>query len=611
MYRFFIVIVLFVFNDAFGQHQRFMDSLKKAKIEDRSRVIFGFTESDSDFLNKANNKDIFFNQVEDFAVREKDKSLLSVVELMRRKEREVMSFPRVQRDQKLRDLIKNPNTAKDPFFLGFCYHELGQIYFSNALYDKAFECDLKALEVYEKIGYEKVPNIGKILHEIALHYYFFRDYDEVIRLMKISLKFPAFTPVLGMQRYNNLGMSYMKSGKKDSVDYFFYKGIAIARQYDSDIWEGILSSGLGEYYYNQKDYKKSLALYRKDFDNNNNQGHHTTVKMNATTNMVKVYLKLDSLLQAKRYLDSSEKTLTHLEKMRTDYNNLVHIGDQQQLEIAKKLYFEVKIDYLKKTHDFRAAVQYQDSLMTIRKDIEEKYNSAVGKIASHQLTIQNKELQLLQKKEKQKRQQLYYLASIFAFLTASGIGIFYLYKSKQKKIRQNEILISENKINILEKREAEKELERAKAEIFKFVNKANEHNAVINQLEKELVQLKSLKSEQRSEISDQLQNLKSMKILTDDDWFNFQRLFEAAFPDVMRALKLYSSRITASEMRYLMLSKLELNNKEMAKLLGVSDAAMRVVWNRLRKKLNLSLEDTPLELIKRICEEQHDVTMLN
>lgn len=42
----------------------------------------------------------------------------------------------------------------------------------------------------------------------------------------------------------------------------------------------------------------------------------------------------------------------------------------------------------------------------------------------------------------------------------------------------------------------------------------------------------------------------------------------------------------------------------MARALGVSEAAIRVTWSRIRKKLNGGSEDTPLDLIERIMQVQ-------
>lgn len=592
--------ILFWFTGT-SQHQKLLDSLRPISSYERRRVVFGYAEANADFLSKKESRFFFLKQIRDFAILHKDQALINDVDFMKRKQITVMDFPRIEREKKLIQFINNHDKTTDLFFLGFCYHELGQINFQNGEYARAFENDLKALEVYDKIGYNKVPNIGKVLHEVALHYYFFRDYEEVIRLMNVSLQFPPFSKQLDIQRYNNIAVSYMKMKKYDKASYFFYKGLDLAKKYHSHIWIGILNGNIGELYYKQQDYKASLVHYRQNFEYNNDDLYNV-VKMKSTTNMVKVYVKLDSMQKAREFLNISERIFSRLDTMTISYQKARHLGDQQQLEVAKKQYFEAKIDYLKNAGDFRSAVKYQDSLVKIGKKLEGTYNSAVGMIALHKVAIQKKELQLAQKKQEKEKQQLFYIILISIVVTSGGISYLYLYRSKQKKKRQNERLIKLNRASILEKRKTEQELNATKTEVFLNMNKVNEHSKMIVRLENELVQIKNFETFQKKQIAEVLQKLKTMKILTDEDWHDFQRNFEIVFPEFINALRAYTPAITASEMRYLMLVKLDLSNKEMAGILGVSDAAIRVVWNRLRKKLSLTLEDTPSILIERIMK---------
>lgn len=590
-----------------AQHEQLLDSLKPLTSYERRRVVFGYTESISDSLASKERKEVFFKQVKQFALNENDIDLLKEINFMKKKQISVMDFHRSEREEKLLLLIeKNKNTKHpspdDLFFLGFCYHELGQINFQNGQYAQAFINDLKALEIYQQIGYQNVPNIGKVLHEIALHYYFFKDYHQVIELMRASLKLPPFSKGLDMQRYNNLGMSYMNLGIKDSAVYFLNKGIEAAQKYNSEVWLGLLNGNLAELYYKEKDYQKSYIHFRENFKYNYDQINHINLKMNSYTGMVKIYLKLDSVWRAEEFLEMSETVLTNFEKMEISYLKARNLGDKQQFEVAKRRYFEVKIDYLKIIGDFKKALIYQDSLMVIRKEIEEKYNSAVSKMASDQLTIQNKKLLLVEKEQEKTKQRLLYIILISGVLIISGVLYFYMFKSKQKKKRQSERLIAQNKIAILEKKHAQKELESARKEIHYFVSKINEHNNIINQLEQELEQMKSFELDQQKQVNQALYNLKSVKILTDEDWYEFQENFQAAFPELTNALKSYTPVITTSEKRYLMLAELGFNNKEMARALGVSDAAIRVTWARVRKKLNGTLEDTPQSIIKEIME---------
>src|SRR5690606_2517029 len=185
-----------------------------------------------------------------------------------------------------------------------------QILFQDQKYGEAFENDLKALETYRKIGYEKVPNIGKVLHEIALHYYYFKDYDEVIKLMKISLKFPPFSPGIDMQRYNNIAISYEITERYDSVEYFYNKGLEAAERYKSDIWKGIFLGNLGRFYYKEKNYKAALDYSLQNFNYNKNESQHSMVRLTSYVNLGKIYLELDSVSKARNYLNMVEQSFS-------------------------------------------------------------------------------------------------------------------------------------------------------------------------------------------------------------------------------------------------------------------------------------------------------------
>lgn len=582
-----------------AQHDQLIDSLETLSSYERRRVVFGYLESEYDLLSQKGERDVFMEKVNKWATFRKDKNLLKELQFIKRKQTAIADFPSEERQKKCLEHIESHRNSDDLFFLAFCHHELGQIFFQNQNYEQAFEHDLKALEIYEKIGFENVPNIGKILHEIALHYYFFRDYEEVVRLMRISTKFPPFSKGLDMQRYNNLGMSYMKMGEKDSAVYFLNKGISVAKRYKSEIWEGLFLGNLGELYYVEKEYDSSLAYFRKNYIYNKDEAKHITVKINSHVNMAKVLLELDSVQKAYGFLKMAENTFSSL-KTNPSYVGAKYLGDRQQVENAKRQYFEAQINYLIRTGHFQTAIKYQDSLLKIRKEIERKYNSVVGKVASKKIMIHNKELQLAQKEQEKTKERLTYMGLVLVIIISGGSGYFYMYKSKQKKKLQVQRLIVTNRISILEKQQTQKDLEIAKKEIDLFISRFNEQNEVISNFENDLKRLQGLKENEQIQIRKTLDKMKKVKILTDEDWINFQNNFDTVFSEFRILLKQEIPNITASEMRYLMLSKLHFSHKEMARALGISDAAIRVTWNRVRKKFNGTLEDTPSDLIERV-----------
>lgn len=585
-----------------AQHEQLLDSLQHLTSYERRRVVFGYSESAADVLNIKKQRIYFFEQIRKFAIQKNDKDLLQQLQFMKRKQSEVMDFPRAEREKKCKECIEKYTNSDDLLFLAFCHHELGQILFQNQNYAQAFDNDLRALEIYSKTGYENVPNIGKVLHELALHYYFFRDYEEVIRLMKISLRFPPFSDGLDIQRYNNLGMSYMQMNMTDSSSYFLNKAMIVASKYKSEIWMGLLSGNIGELYYNEGKFDSSLVYFRKNFEYNKDEEKHTALKVNSYVNMAKTYLALDSISKANDFLKMTENTLFILET-NPSYVGSKYVGDRQQIENSKRQYFEVKINYLKKIGDFRTAVQYQDSLMKIRKEIEEKYNSTIGKMAFDRLTIQNKELLLTQKEQEKTDQRLFYTNLISIVCLLGSLGYFYMYRSRHRKKQQNERLVAENKIAVLEKQQVHKELENAQKEINHFVSKIHTQNDIISGFEEDLKKLQGLKENEHNQVSETLKKMKTIKILTDEDWIEFQNNFDTVFSDFRGLIKSEFPLITSSEMRYLMLSKLNFSHKEMARTLGISDAAIRLTLSRVRKRLNRTSRDTPADIIERIIQE--------
>jgi len=81
-----------------------------------------------------------------------------------------------------------------------------------------------------------------------------------------------------------------------------------------------------------------------------------------------------------------------------------------------------------------------------------------------------------------------------------------------------------------------------------------------------------------------LQELLQRTILTEQDWVQFQALFEKIYPDFIQEQKTRYPEITQAELRYLVLEKLQLSTQEMARMLGVSDGSIRQTRFRLRKK---------------------------
>lgn len=81
-----------------------------------------------------------------------------------------------------------------------------------------------------------------------------------------------------------------------------------------------------------------------------------------------------------------------------------------------------------------------------------------------------------------------------------------------------------------------------------------------------------------------LHELRQSTIITEQGWVQFRVLFEKVYPGFIEEQKTLYADITQAELRYLALEKLQLNTREMASMLGVSDGTIRQTRFRLRKK---------------------------
>jgi DNA-binding NarL/FixJ family response regulator len=79
----------------------------------------------------------------------------------------------------------------------------------------------------------------------------------------------------------------------------------------------------------------------------------------------------------------------------------------------------------------------------------------------------------------------------------------------------------------------------------------------------------------------------------DTQWDQFSEEFSGIHQDFLRALTTKFGSFTKGEIRLISLLKMNLNSKEVASILGISDDGIRKARYRLRKKMHL--EETELQ----------------
>ena len=163
---------------------------------------------------------------------------------------------------------------------------------------------------------------------------------------------------------------------------------------------------------------------------------------------------------------------------------------------------------------------------------------------------------------------------------------------QQRIAHQAEIEIQEKKIIELEKEQLEADLRFKSKELSGVVMTNIAHQEFLNSLKEEIQQQK-LSGQYTRKNLDKLLVLINQSIVSDEEnWNMFQANFDRIHENFFRNLKQQYPDLTAGDLRFCALLRLNMPTKEIAKLLNISVRGVDAARYRLRKKFNLPQEDS-------------------
>lgn len=248
--------------------------------------------------------------------------------------------------------------------------------------------------------------------------------------------------------------------------------------------------------------------------------------------------------------------------------------------------YKLALDYERRSHDLR------DRILTTQKDK-----------ALERMTVNNETAQQMQKIEYQQkttRLRLIIALLFFVALLISALSVVYRQKQKQLILVQEKALAEvRERLNAQALVEAEKRIEtqetnlQASAQLLSFKDKLIENLQIklVKQTETPTEALNEVPIESVGETAthttENTASLRSMRMLTVEDWAKFRELFDSYFPDFSVHIKDKFPQLTISEVRLILLIKVGFEPSEMASVLGISYQSVYTSRYRLRKKLNL------------------------
>jgi|GEM_PF-360721 len=566
----FLLLSLFLWGNLTAQYQQFMHKPHAERIsemQDLYRTIIAL--EDSVAISKKT------EEIKSFARKNKDKEMEMEMDLL-------MAYHNIQfkkhRSGKcisdLKLIISKADKEGITHIKIRAIRVLADYYWHTVKnYELAFEQYLLQEKEIDKVSASEYPEKPRDLAEIGMAYYFFQDYDMAKKYFEKAISVPEndFNTMFINSARNTLGLCYQKEKNYKRSDYYFNQIIQTKFAKPQMEWVHIAKGNIGTNHYLQKEYDKALPLLEYDYKESAKTQDYGPAA-GAAILLGDIFIAKNDKQLAWYYIRHAREFIEKAEQN----DRLLH-------------WYPVISKWHNVYGDKKEAQKYLDSTVNAINSYHAKFNAIKALRAQQKVNLQETELrEATLALEKQKRiNERYILIIILISLGIVAVSGYYIHKKRQQAA-------------LIEKLKIEGELKKAQSEINLFIYKINEQSKITEKLYNELKILKDSGSEERKLLEKTVADLRITKILTDEDWITFQIHFGKIFPNFIQNLKSNYPAVTNAEIRYLMLSKLRLSHKEMSQALGVSSDTIRVTWNRVRKKLGGTLEDTPLSLVEKL-----------
>jgi hypothetical protein len=424
---------------------------------------------------------------------------------------------------------------------------------------------LKAHDVYAPLPVNAYNFKGVALINLAMIFYRFDDFARAIHYGKEGDSYPLKTRNK-MYNYNVVGMSYLKSGQYDSALLYFDKTKLMADELEARNWLGIVNGNKAHVFTKMNQVDSAMHYYKLGID--------TTYHYNLLDNACGFAIGL-----ARIYYNQNRQeevaALLPMAKIATWQ------GGAEKDRLA--LYGLLK-DYYNKAGYAAQALTYSDSAAMWKDSVNARLgkNLQVQAELAHETEKRQSGEQLLNKEISSQR--IFRMVAIVMILLVLFIGVLMYNRQRLKhKMHQQQFKAKEQ--------EAAQELALATQQLHEFTQIITEKNKLIELMESQTVETIN---------TEQIRQLQNNILLTDEQWNKFKELFEKVHLGFFNRLREKFPGLTPAETRFFALAKLRLTTKEMAASQGITPHAVRTIWYRLRKKMNLPEEESWEGLVEEI-----------
>ncbi len=452
--------------------------------------------------------------------------------------------------------------------LADAYTGLGTNYHYKADYEAAFASRYKALKIYEQL--KDTAGIMHIKCEMPIDFYYQKDYIKAIDTAQICLKYFIVNGDKDMTAYMQtiLATCYYAVEKFDTSLTYSYASLSIRRQSGKirEIAESLNNLSLA--YMGMKKWDSAIANLRESLVLMQQAGDIRQITI-IKQNLANCIWKTGNKAEAEKLLNEAIE-----DALKSRQKDAIANG-------YRKLY-----NFYKDEHDFENALTYYQKYKSWKDSMfnEEKIKAITDINVRYETEKKEEEiarLNALQHVDKIKK--ISYLGFSVLILISASLTILFL----SNRNRKNKLLIEKVKL----------ELEANENDLKNFTENIIAKNKFIEELEVKLSAITDTANQQIE--NEHLSELYQLKILTEDDWVQFKIKFDKVYPGFINRLRQSFPELAAGDQRQFLLIKLNIDNKECAGMLGISAESVKKNRYRLKKKFNLSEEDSLDEFVHK------------
>ncbi|RED44322.1 hypothetical protein DFQ10_1033 [Winogradskyella eximia] len=463
------------------------------------------------------------------------------------------------------------NTKSDSLLIKFV--ELPQYYLNKGqLLSNAFGLPEQGLESYFKV-YPLIPKGDTKLSiayniSIAEIYYQKFQYDKALRvltpLLKDTIGIGSFTK---KRLLKNISANYVQKDMAEK-SYPLHKEILNLAIKDNDINEiWWIKNRLTNDYFRLGNPKKAidsaLVVRKYCLENNDHQ-----LIFNNTVYLSTFYHAIGNLKKAIAYRKEAIQYSSGLETKKDVYDRLA-------------IYYTENKKYTNAIDIYKKKNSIIDSIRSNEKKAVTNYIESNVKLLKEKQKSQQMQFNVELLEEKNKKQKLYLFSISIALMTIitllSSILLYRKYRKGEKVIevlKTNEKKLLEEKITL-----RENQLEASAIAVTQRLE-------TLNTIKEELDFIKQPKipklEEAKTKINDLIRSASDMSIIT--------KRIESEYPTMTTKLIERYPNLSDTQIRYCLLTKLNLSIKETASILNVTPDTVKVARSRLKKKLDIPPE---------------------